>query len=1821
MSNIDERVVEMRFDNASFEKGISTSTKSLAELDKSVNNAEATKGMGKIGDAAVDTGSKFSAMSVIGITALATLANKAVTVGLEIAKSLTVSPIADGWSDYNTKLTSVQTIMNATGKSIEEVSGYFDQLDEYADKTIYNLSDMTGAFAKFTNAGISMDKSVVAIKGISNAVALAGQDAGAASIAYYNLSQSIAGGFLTTTDYKSLNLANVATKELKDYIVETAVAAGTLKKVGKGTYDIIAEEGKDAYKVAELFNGKLSEGWATSKVLLKTFGDFGNPLTDVGRKALAAAQDVKSLPMMIETLKAAVGTSWTESFEIILGDVTESKKLFTGLTVSISEILSVFNDARNALLTGWDKGGGPEDLAAGFQNLMDAILSVMKPIQKAWEAIFPNKKAVGLLVGLTEAFRKFTEKLILTDDRMALLKRTFKGIFAVVNIVFTVIKVVGKAVMAFIRPLINALDLGGDGILGLTAKFGDWAVSMDKAFQKSKFVKQSAEWLAAAGKLVAKYIGIARDKVVEFFEGLRNTSPMDTLSGGLSKAAEMGFKLRGMFMNLKSWLAPVSKAFSLFVKNLGSFTDGITSALGGIGGAVTSSNPLDGITEKMEKLKTVGANVAEGFRKFGDFLSKVWSGITNIGSGIKSMFTSIGDMFNNTDDNLKAGTLNLGLFVTGILLIKNILNSLGFDGFIKIQKAFADMMKGFTGTLNAFSTNLKAEALKTAALAVLFLAGAMWIMAQIPQEDMAGIAVTMVALMYALNKMVQGMAAFTKEGTALKMIQVAASMVIMAGALILIALAAKIFATVPWGGLAKGGVALVAIAGVMIGIGYAMKALNTVELIKFSTAMLILAVAMTALAGAIKIFQMMKMETIVDGMLKIGFVLIILSAAFHLLPKEGELIKGAVAIGIMAGSLTVMAAALQAFIALDPDRIGDAMVTMGVSLALVVLALNAIPVDAAKRAAGIAIVAGAILLISEALTILGQLSIGQLVAGIAAMGIALLVIVGIGYLAEGAAVGLLALGVSIFLMGAGVFLAANGLLAFARALEQLFETFSRTPGEINKILVNLGTALPKFFAILALSLVTFIATFLDQLVKMLPPILTALISILMAVLDALREVLPVLVQFLLDFLTMLIEKLLVFFIDIVPKLAAAGTDMFIALIDGFTRDMPLIIEAVTEMIVAFLDGLTDSLPEIIDAGADLIVALIEGFGEAQMDIIDAAVAVVVGFLEGLADNSTDIIDAGGDLIITLLEGLGQKTTEIADAAMDFIDDLIDALVGDGDDDGLIDAGTDLILAVIHGLAENTIDVVTGIGEAMIMILNGMTNWINNHGQELNNAGKELATAIIEGLVLGLSSPGSALWDAAWNLGTRVINGAKAALDSNSPSKAFIQIGKDVNKGFLIGLESGSRDDINKAWDSMKKEISDFVKDSNESIKKHQATLKELYKDRTKNAKAIEKEEKALAKATKERDKATKAYARMNKDLKDERDKLKKLADQYQKVVDKLDKAKDKLADAKATRDDYKADVKDNFNDFMDIDENTTLEDTLDEDGKVVKGFFSTMQEQLDQTQKFRDRLQTLQSMGLNDNLYKQFVDQGLDSLPFIDQLIAGGDEAIDKANQIDSDMNTIAAGLGKDTSTALYQAGVDAAQGLVDGLKKQEANLEAQMEKLASVITNAIKKALGIKSPSKVLTEIGKYTGAGLVKGLEKSNKAVEVASTDLADTSVTALTNTMKRLGEVVPEKMNLEPTVTPVLDLDAMKKKALGLDSMFAPRNLAMTTSVSGASSVADSQRVLDKKAAEDAYLKARGGVTFIQNNNSPKALSESEIYRQTSNVISKAKGALTT
>lgn len=380
-TTIDQKVVEMRFNNQQFERNAQTSLNTLEKLKRSLNLKDASKGLenlnsaaknnniGILGQAAEQVGVKFSAMQVIGTTALVNLTNSAMMAGKRIVKALAIDPVKTGFQEYELKMGSIQTIMASTGESLETVNQYLNELNKYSDQTIYSFSDMTNNIGKFTNAGVKLEDAVAAIKGVSNEAAISGANANEASRAMYNFAQALSAGYVKLIDWKSIENANMATVDFKNQLIETAVSLGTVTKGADGMYKTLKG---NAFNATKNFNEVLTDQWMTSEVLITTLKKYADTTTDIGEKATQAATEVKTFSMMCDTLKEAAQSGWAETWEIIFGDFNKGKELWTNMANSIGAVIDKMSKVRNTFLKGvfWE----PWQLAA--EHIEDAGLSV-----------------------------------------------------------------------------------------------------------------------------------------------------------------------------------------------------------------------------------------------------------------------------------------------------------------------------------------------------------------------------------------------------------------------------------------------------------------------------------------------------------------------------------------------------------------------------------------------------------------------------------------------------------------------------------------------------------------------------------------------------------------------------------------------------------------------------------------------------------------------------------------------------------------------------------------------------------------------------------------------------------------------------------------------------------------------------------------------------------------------------------------------------------------------------------------------------------------------------------------------------------------------------------------------------------------------------------------------------------------------------------------------------------------------------------------------------------------------------------------------------
>lgn len=403
---VDQRVVEMQFNNAQFERNTKQSLSTIEKLKAAlkfddvgdsfsgITKAAKNVNLEPVSDGANEVYYRFKALDVVAGTVLSNITAKAMTLGWTLTKALTIDPMKSGLAEYETQINSVQTILANTqkeGTNLAQVNAALDELNRYADMTIYNFTEMTRNIGTFTAAGVKLDTSVQAIKGIANLAAISGSMSQQASTAMYQLSQALAAGTVKLMDWNSVVNAGMGGQVFQDALKETARVHGV------AIDEMIAKEGS--------FRETLQHGWLTASILTETLAKFTGDLSEeelraigytedqiaaiikMGETANNAATKVKTFTQLIDTLKEAVQSGWTQSWEYIIGDFEEAKELWTEISNRLQTVISQSAEARNALLQGGLQSGLNQFIDQGITDYSDLLTDMLAKIGKASGAI------------------------------------------------------------------------------------------------------------------------------------------------------------------------------------------------------------------------------------------------------------------------------------------------------------------------------------------------------------------------------------------------------------------------------------------------------------------------------------------------------------------------------------------------------------------------------------------------------------------------------------------------------------------------------------------------------------------------------------------------------------------------------------------------------------------------------------------------------------------------------------------------------------------------------------------------------------------------------------------------------------------------------------------------------------------------------------------------------------------------------------------------------------------------------------------------------------------------------------------------------------------------------------------------------------------------------------------------------------------------------------------------------------------------------------------------------------------------------------------
>lgn len=1266
-TTVDERVVEMRFDNKQFEQNIQTSLSSLDKLKKSLNLEGAAKGLETVNDAAnkcsgnmsplsnaIETVRvRFSALEVMAITALQNITNSALAAGKNLVSAFTIDPIKTGFEEYETQINAVQTILANTsskGTTLDQVNNALDELNHYADMTIYNFTEMTRNIGTFTAAGVDLDTSVAAIKGIANLAAVSGSNSQQASTAMYQLSQALAAGTVKLQDWNSVVNAGMGGQVFQDALKETA------KVHGIAIDEMIKDEGS--------FRETLSKGWLTSDILTETLAKFTGDLNEdqlrtmgytedqiksimeMGKTANDAATKVKTFTQLFDTLKEAAQSGWTQSWEIIVGDFEEAKELLTEVSDTFSAVINASADARNKMLQDWKDLGGRTMMIEAVKNVFEGLVSVAKPVREAFNEIFPPMTGKQL-AEITERIRDLTAKFKMGEESSKNLKNTFKGVFAVLDIVGQAF----KAVAGGVGELIGLFLPAGNGVLSLTGSFGEYLVKLDETVKKTDVFGKAVSTVVDIVKIAITFVKTAGEKVKEFgktagekfdFPGFelfhsfleRVHDRMAQIGDGAGKMKSgviVAFEMMGEALEKCKFLKVMEALWTAVKVIAGGIADAVGTMMGTLAEKLGNAD-FSGVLDVLNSIAVGG--IALSISKFLKSVTEPLEGLSDILEGVTGILDGVRGCFEAYQTNLKAGTLlkigaAIALLAGSIVAISLIDSDKLSVSLGAITVLFANLL-GAMAIFNKISSDTgkvskACTAMIAMSVAVSILAGALKKVSDLDWGELARGLVGIAGLTTIVVASSKAMASGQKQ-----VMKGATSLIIFGAAIKILASACRDLSKLQWDELGRGltgvGVLFAEIAVFLRAAKFNGKMLST------ATGIVILAAAMKVLASACKDFGQMEWSEIGKGLAGIGGLLAELAVFTNLAGNAKHVMSTGVALIAIGAAMKIFASAVKDFGQLQWDEIGRGLTAMGGALAEVAIAVNLMPKNMIGIGTGLVIVGGALEIIANCMSKFGGMQWEEIGRGLTVMGGALAELaISLNFMKGtlgGSAALLVASGALAVLAPVLSILGALSWEAIAKGLISIAGAFTiiGVAGAVLTPLVPTILALSGAFALIGVGVLTIGAgllaagTGLSALAIGFTALATAGAAGATAIVAALTVIVTGIAGLIPAVLTKVGEGIIA-----ICKVIAAGA--------------PAIGEAVKAVVLTLIDVFVSCVPQLADGALQLVVGVLAALVTYTPQIVDLAFKFLIGILEGIASNLPSLIKAGVDVLVAFFAGI------------------------------------------------------------------------------------------------------------------------------------------------------------------------------------------------------------------------------------------------------------------------------------------------------------------------------------------------------------------------------------------------------------------------------------------------------------------------------------------------------------------------------------------------------------------------------------------------------
>jgi len=1363
MSSIDDRVVHMSFDNAQFESGVKQTTDSLSALNKSLKLEGATKGLtdvsaaangvklGHIATAVDEIAGRFKAMSVVAITALATIAHQAVLVGGNLVKSLTIDPIKSGLDEYETNLNSIQTILSNTqweNTGLDDVNEALRVLNEYSDKTIYNFGEMARNIGTFTAAGVSLDVATEAIKGIANLAAVSGSNAQQASTAMYQLSQALAAGKVTLMDWNSVVNAGMGGKVFQDALMETARIHGV-------AVDKMVKE-------AGSFRSTLENGWLTGEILTETLAKFTGDLSEaqlksmgynkdqiagiirMGQTAQDAATKIKTFSQLLNTLQEAAGSGWSKTWQLIFGDFEEAKSLFTGVYDVLGGFIEASADARNKVLGDWKELGGRKVIIEAISLAFNDLMEILVPIGKAFRDVFPATTGQRLYE-ITVAIRDFFSGARLGEDTMDNLRRTFAGLFSILGIGWDIV----KRIASVFFDLIGMMFDGSGSFLEITANIGDFLVALRKAINDGEGLNKFFSGLKAVLSIPIKLIGQLTSYVAKLFDGFDATEAVDNLAKftaslnpltGLGETvAYVWDKVVSVFGRVWDMFAPLASKFAEFFSQFNSGVGGLnlqdllgivntgliatlvialTKIFGRQGILDQARGIIDGLTGTLGAMQNTlrAATLLQIALAVGVLAAAVLVLSQVDAAGLSRALTSLGVMFTQLIGALivleKFGTTNVLKVMVAAATLSALAVAVGILAISVKQLSELDWQElarglvGVTALLAAVVAAVKfmppsAGLVSTAAGLVILSAGIKILASAV--KDLSGLGwEEMSKGLVGVGAILASLSLFTKFA------QVNAGGILAGAGLILIAAGIKILASaiadlsvISWENVGKG-LAIMAVSLGLISAALVILSDAAPTAILSAASILIVAASLGMIADAVAKMGGMSWADIGAGLVVLATALTLITAALVVLSDFAPTAPlSAAAILIVALSLGYIADAVKKMGSMSWEEIAKGLVTLAGALLIIGVAVTAMS-GAIPGALALIIVSGALTILTAVLLQLGNMSWGEILKGLGALALAFTVLGVAAALLTPVIPAMLGLGIAIALIGAGLALAGAGVFLFAAGLTALSIAGAAGTAAIVALVSAVIGMIPMLVEQLGLALILLIKIIAEAA----PEIVAAVVKIIVALIDGIAKIAPKLVKAVVDLLILLLDAMII----AIPKFVDAGLKIVLGILKGIRDNIGKIVTVATEVIQAYLKAVGDNLPKVIQSGVDLIFKFIKGITKAIDDNseklgkagADLGIAIIRGMIKGLNSGIGQIINAARNVAQSALNA-AMDVLGINSPATEFIK------VGKFSDEGLA-IGLDKYSHLVEKSAAGVADIAM---ETMRNTLSGMSEAISS----------------------------------------------------------------------------------------------------------------------------------------------------------------------------------------------------------------------------------------------------------------------------------------------------------------------------------------------------------------------------------------------------------------------------------------------------------------------------------------------------------------------------